>query len=211
MFFVLHRFGNLPVKKEIFMIVVRCIFNLSLNSFRLRFGKENEPTAFLVLIWPVMLIISFSVTGCSRREDKTFIFKIIWKVLIEFWRFLINFLCYSSKKLLNSSAFLLLVVNLSFIFRKVGCSLLCFLWKWCLLFLATLSLNYIYFLENILYESFLYSFLSNLKEYFCNFWTVGVVNLFVPGTLFWNICYIFYFCFKLMSKYLLLSMVQFLL
>ena len=73
MFFVLHRFGNLPVKKEIFMIVVRCIF----NSFRLRFGKEYEPTAFLVLILPIMLIISISVTGCSRREDKTFIFKII--------------------------------------------------------------------------------------------------------------------------------------
>ena len=77
MFFVLHPFGNLPAKKEIFMIVVRCIFNLSLNSFRLRFGKQYEPTAFLVLILPIMLIISFSVTGCSRREDKTFICKTI--------------------------------------------------------------------------------------------------------------------------------------
>ena len=87
MFVVLHRFGNLPVKKEIFMIVVRGIFNLSLNSFRLRFRKEHGPTAFLVLILPIMLIISFSVTGCSRREDKTFIFKIIEKCLLDFGAF----------------------------------------------------------------------------------------------------------------------------
>ena len=72
MFAVLHRFGNLPVKKEIFMITVRGIFNLSLNSFRIRFGIEFGPKAFLV---PIMLIISFSVTGCSRREDKFLFFK----------------------------------------------------------------------------------------------------------------------------------------
>ena len=37
---VLHCFGNLPVKKEILMIMVRGIFNLSLNSFRIRFRIE---------------------------------------------------------------------------------------------------------------------------------------------------------------------------
>ena len=51
------------------MIVVRGIFNLSLNSFRTRFGTEFGPKAFLVLILPIMLVISFSVTGCNRRED----------------------------------------------------------------------------------------------------------------------------------------------
>ena len=51
-----------------------------------------------------------------------------------------------------------------------------------ILFPAKFSLNCFYFFENILYNSFPYSFLSNLKEYFCNFLTVHVVNLFVPGS-----------------------------
>ena len=63
------------VKKEIFMIMVRGIFNLSLNSFRIKFGIEFRPTAFLGLILAIMLIISFSVTDCSRREDKFLFFK----------------------------------------------------------------------------------------------------------------------------------------
>ena len=66
MFDVLHLFENLPVKKEIFMIMVRGIFNLSLNSLRISFGREFGPKAFLILILPIMLIISFSVTGCSK-------------------------------------------------------------------------------------------------------------------------------------------------
>ena len=75
MFAVLHGFGNLPVKKEIFMIMVRDIFNLSLNSFRIKFGIEFGPTTFLELILPIMLIFSFSVTGCSRGEGKCLFFK----------------------------------------------------------------------------------------------------------------------------------------
>ena len=131
--------------------------------------------------------------------------------LLAFGIFWTIFCATVPKKILNSSAnFLLLVVNLSFIFRKVGCTLLCFLWELCLLFLAGLWLNCSYFLENIFCDSFLYSFLSNLKEYFYNFWTIGIVNLFVPSLLLCKICYIFYFCFELMSKYLLLSMVCFL-
>ena len=75
MFVVLHCFGNLPVKKEMFMIMVMGFFNLSLNSFKIRFGKEFGPTAFLVLILPITLIISFSLTGCNKKEDKFLIFK----------------------------------------------------------------------------------------------------------------------------------------
>ena len=77
MFAVLHRFGNLTVKKDIFMIMVGGIFNLPLISFRIRFGMEFGPTAFLVLILPIMLIISFPVTGYSRKEDKFFVFQIV--------------------------------------------------------------------------------------------------------------------------------------
>ena len=71
MFAVLHSFGNLPVKKEIFMIMVRGI----LNFFRIRFVIEFGPKAFLVLILLIMLVIFFSVTGCSRREDKFLFFE----------------------------------------------------------------------------------------------------------------------------------------
>ena len=74
-FVVLHCFGNLPVKKEMFMIMVVGIFNLSLNSFKIRFGTEFGPAAFLVLILPITLIFSFSLTGCSKREDKLLFFK----------------------------------------------------------------------------------------------------------------------------------------
>ena len=84
---VLHPFGNLTVKKDIFMIIVGGIFNLSLISFRIRFGIEFGPKAFLVLILPIMLIISFSVTGCSKKEDKFFIFQIVLEVLMRFWPF----------------------------------------------------------------------------------------------------------------------------
>ena len=63
MFAVLLCFGNVPVKKEIFLIMVRGIFNLSLNSFRIRFRIEFGPKAFLVLILPIMLVISFSVVA----------------------------------------------------------------------------------------------------------------------------------------------------
>ena len=59
MFGVLYCFGNLPVKKEMFMIMVIRVFNLSLNSFKIRFGIEFGPTAFLVLILPIMLVIFF--------------------------------------------------------------------------------------------------------------------------------------------------------
>ena len=47
MFVVLHCFGTLPVK-YVFMIMVRGIFNLSLNSFIISFGIEFGPTAILV-------------------------------------------------------------------------------------------------------------------------------------------------------------------
>ena len=62
MFAILYCFGYLPVIKERFMIMVRDVFNLSLNSFRIRFGIVL--ILVLVLILPIMLIISFSVTGC---------------------------------------------------------------------------------------------------------------------------------------------------
>ena len=75
MFAVLHCLGNLPVKKEMFMIMVIGVFNLSLNSFEIKFGTEFGPTAFLVLILPITLIVSFSLTGCSKREDKFLFFK----------------------------------------------------------------------------------------------------------------------------------------
>ena len=94
MFAVLHCFGNLPVKKEIFMIMVGGIFNFSLNSFRIRFGIEFGPKAFLVLVLPIMLVISFSVTGCSRREGRFLFFKWYEKCLLDF-------LCYCSKKTLQ--------------------------------------------------------------------------------------------------------------
>ena len=45
-FDVLHHFRNLPVKKGMLMIMVRGIFNLSLNSFRIKFRIEFGPTAF---------------------------------------------------------------------------------------------------------------------------------------------------------------------
>ena len=57
------------------MIMVSGIFNLSLNSFRISFGIKSGPTAFLVLTLPTMLIISFSITGFSRSEDKFLFFK----------------------------------------------------------------------------------------------------------------------------------------
>ena len=57
------------------MIMVRRIFNLSLNYFRISFGIEFGPIVFLVLILPITLIISFAVTGCSRREDRFLFFK----------------------------------------------------------------------------------------------------------------------------------------
>ena len=58
-----------------FMIMVIWVFNLSLNSFKIRFGMEFGPTAFLVLIIPITLIVSFSLTGCSKKEDKFLFFK----------------------------------------------------------------------------------------------------------------------------------------
>ena len=70
MFTVLHCFGNLPFKKEIFMIMVKGVLILSLNSFRIRFRIKFGATAFVVLMVPVMLIIFSLVTGCSRREVK---------------------------------------------------------------------------------------------------------------------------------------------
>ena len=84
MFAVLHCFGNLPVKKEMFMIMVIGVFNLSLNSFKIRFGIEFGATAFLVLILPIILMISFSLTGCSKREDKFLFLKYFEKCLLDF-------------------------------------------------------------------------------------------------------------------------------
>ena len=40
--------------KEIFMIMFKGIFNLTLNSFRIRFRIEFGPAAFLVLILQVL-------------------------------------------------------------------------------------------------------------------------------------------------------------
>ena len=60
-------------------------------------------------------------------------------------------------------------------FQKGGWySVMFFLWEWYLLFVAKFWLNCFCFLENILYNSFPYTFLSNLKEYFYNLWINGV-------------------------------------
>ena len=125
-----------------------------------------------------------------------------------FWSF---FLCYCSKKNIELfSNFLWLVVKLSFVFRTVGCTVLCFFMRMMYFIPCQTLIKLFLILESILHNSFLYSFLSNLKENVCNFWTVGVVNLFVPGIFLCKICCIFNFCFELMSKYLFLSMVCFL-
>ena len=60
MFVVLHCFENLPVKKEMFMIMVIGFFNLPLSSFKIRFGREFGPTAFLALILPITLSFFFT-------------------------------------------------------------------------------------------------------------------------------------------------------
>ena len=75
MFAVFYCFGILPVKKEMFMIMAVGVFNLSLNSFKINSGTEFGPTAFLVLILPITLIVSFSLAGCNKREDKFLFFK----------------------------------------------------------------------------------------------------------------------------------------
>ena len=112
-----------------FMIMVIRFFNLSLNFFKITFGIEFGPTAFLVLILPITLMVSFSLTGCSNKEDN-FFFQIVLEVLIGFRCVLINILCYCFKEIIELiSIFLLFVVNLSSIFRKVGCTLLCFFYE----------------------------------------------------------------------------------
>ena len=74
-FAILHCFGNFPVRKDMFMIMVKGVLNLSLNSFKIRFGTEFGPTVFVVLILPITLIVSFSFTGCSQKDDKFLFFK----------------------------------------------------------------------------------------------------------------------------------------
>ena len=127
MFGVSHRFGRLPVKKEMFMIMFRGTFNLSLNSYRIRFGTEFGPTAFLVLILPVMLIIFqllVVVEGGTNFYFPDSLRSVYW-ILVFFDQFF--FVIVPKNIELLSNFFLLLVVKLLFIFRRVGCTLLCFL------------------------------------------------------------------------------------
>ena len=91
-----------------FVIMVTGIFSLSLNSFEIRFWS----TAFLELILPITLIVSFSLTGCSKRDDKVLFFKSSEKCLLDFGVFWSIFCAIVPKKLLNSSAIFLFVVNL---------------------------------------------------------------------------------------------------
>ena len=102
MFGVSHRFGRLPVKKEMFMIMFRGTFNLSLNSYRIRFGTEFGPTAFLVLILPVMLIIFqllVVVEGGTNFYFPDSLRSVYW-ILVFFDQFFLLLF----QKILNSSA-----------------------------------------------------------------------------------------------------------
>ena len=134
----------------------------------------------LIIFFQLLVVAERRINSCFSNTLKS-----AYWILVFFDQFFVLF-----KKIIKFfSNFLLFLVNLLSFFSERWVVLCCFIMKMmsfipCQTLIKLFLFFLFYFIfENIIYSSFFYSFLSNLKEYFYNFWTFSVVNLFVSGLL----------------------------
>ena len=75
--------------------MVRVIFNLFLNSFRIRFGTELVPTDSLILILPIMLLFLFQLLVVAEGRINFYfsnILRSVYWILVVFDQFFVLFL-----------------------------------------------------------------------------------------------------------------------
>ena len=73
---------------------------------KMTMNKRSTAHGLILLI----MLISFSVNGCSRIQDEFLFFKLLEVFILDFGFFDQFFVLYCSKKILNSSAIFLLLI-----------------------------------------------------------------------------------------------------